>query len=126
MRIAPDRPRRTRREGVVPMINVGFLLLVFFLLVAEIAPPDPFAVNPPGVAAPEPLSRGEDILHVAADGRLAHGTARSEAVFAQIAAGEGVLVLRADRSLPAAELAALLGRIAAAGRGEVRLVTVGH
>lgn len=126
MRIAPERPRRTRREGVVPMINVGFLLLVFFLLAAEIAPPDPFAVTPPGVAAPEPLAGGADVLHVAADGRLALGAARGEAVFAALAAGEGVLTLRADRGLPAADLAALLGRIAAAGRRELRLVTVGR
>lgn len=126
MRFAPDRPRRTRREGVVPMINVGFLLLVFFLLVAEIAPPDPFAVTPPGVATPEPLVSGEGVLHVAGDGRLAYGAARGESVFAALSAGEGGLTVRADRNLPAADLAALLGRIAAAGRGDVRLVTVGR
>jgi periplasmic protein TonB len=40
-------PRRPRAESVVPMINVVFLLLVFFLMTATIAPPDPFASVPP-------------------------------------------------------------------------------
>ncbi|MEM1152412.1 MAG: biopolymer transporter ExbD, partial [Pseudomonadota bacterium] len=33
---APDRKRRA--ENYVPMINVVFLLLIFFLMTAQIAP----------------------------------------------------------------------------------------
>ena len=48
MRFAPPgaRPRRPR-ESAVPMINIVFLLLIFFLMTATIAPPAPFAVTPP-------------------------------------------------------------------------------
>lgn len=31
--------RRSRPESVVPMINIVFLLLIFFLMTAQIAPP---------------------------------------------------------------------------------------
>ena len=32
MRLGPDIPRRRPAENIVPMINIVFLLLVFFLL----------------------------------------------------------------------------------------------
>ena len=42
-----DMPkRRPRGESIIPMINVVFLLLIFFLLTAQIAPADPAAGIP--------------------------------------------------------------------------------
>lgn len=49
MDFAPPK-RRPRAESIVPMINVVFLLLIFFLMTAQIAPPDPFEVAPPNCA----------------------------------------------------------------------------
>jgi len=121
-------PRRRRAaERIVPMINVVFLLLIFFLMTARLAPPDPFEVTPPDAAgALAEMPAG--VLHVAADGRLAFGPARGEAVFAAIAAwpdkGAG-LTLRADGAAPAVEIARILERVAAAGVSEVRIVTTG-
>ena len=42
-------PRRApnRSENIIPMINVVFLLLMFFMLSAQVAPPDPFDVEVP-------------------------------------------------------------------------------
>lgn len=125
MEFAPPNRPRAPRESVVPMINVVFLLLIFFLMTAEIAPPPPLEVAPPAAEAP-PGAGGEAALHVGADGRLAYRDARDEAVWTALAAreGEGPLPLRADAGLPAAELAALLGRLAAAGVAEVDLAVV--
>lgn len=138
MRLAPLRHRR-RSENIVPMINVVFLLLIFFLMTAEIAPPDPVDVAPPSAAEGE-AGRAEDrpTLYLAADGTLAFEEARgtdavlsalTAAAQAACAAGcpEGVrpaLVLRADAGLPAARLAALMPRLAEAGFAEISLVTV--
>ncbi|WP_273523720.1 ExbD/TolR family protein [Rhodosalinus sediminis] len=121
----PRPARRRAGESVVPMINVVFLLLIFFLMTAEIAPPPPLEVAPPAAEAP-PAPGGEAALHVAADGRLAYRDARGEGVWPALAdrEGEAALPLRADAALPAAELARLLGRLAAAGVGEVDLAVV--
>lgn len=125
MRLDPPAPRR-RPDSIVPMINVVFLLLIFFLMSAQIAPPDPVEVTPP--AAPQDAAIGAGVtLFVGADGVAAFrdltGTAALEA--ALVAAGDGdVLYLRADSDVPAARVAGLVARIAAAGRdGALTLVT---
>lgn len=117
-------PARTRRKGesIVPMINVVFLLLIFFLMTATIAPPDPFSTEPPEAGTAEVADR-QDALYVAADGTLAFGEARGEAVFTAIP-GDAALLVRADAGLEAAALADVLGRLAAAGVTDVRLAAV--
>jgi biopolymer transport protein ExbD len=118
-------PPRPHSESVLPMINVVFLLLIFFLLAAEIAPTEPFTVNPPPGAASE-RSEGATILHLAADGRLAFGgAAGAAAVAAAAAAANGTPVrLRADRETDGATLARTLAGLAEAGAVRVDLVTV--
>ncbi|MHC0052638.1 ExbD/TolR family protein [Actibacterium sp. D379-3] len=125
MEFAQQQQRRMRGEDIVPMINVVFLLLIFFLMTAQIAPPDPLDVTPPqGVG--ETVAPG-DTLFIAADGALAFGDARGAAVFAALAGRDAAqpLVLRADAGVPGARLAALLARLAQAGQGQVLLVVGG-
>ena len=120
MRFAAPRRRRPA-ENIVPMINVVFLLLIFFLMTAQIAPPDPFAVTVPLSDAGDP-AQGPAVLYVSAAGDLALGPARGEAVFAALDPATPLLI-RADSALPAADLARLLPRLAATGLTEVALVT---
>jgi biopolymer transport protein ExbD len=118
IRLATEK--RARPESVVPMINVVFLLLVFFLMTAVLTPPDPFEVALPGAEAP--LGETSEImLVVGASGQLALGTARGEAVFSEVPAG--LLKIRADASLDGAELARLVSRLRASGVTRVELVT---
>ena len=116
------RPRRPRGESIVPMINVVFLLLIFFLMTATIAPPDPFGATPPEARAAESAQRSET-LHVGPDGALAFGDLRGDAALAAIPA-DAPLLVRADASLPASDLAGILARLAEAGVADVRLVAV--
>lgn len=116
--------RRSRIDSIVPMINIVFLLLVFFLLTATVAPPEPLEVTPPESEAGQ-QAEGEDILFLAADGTLALGAAEGEAVFEAIAARPAEappLMLRADRAVPGAEIAALMARLGEIGVERVRLV----
>ena len=117
-------PRREARESIVPMINVVFLLLIFFLMTAQIAPPEPFEVSPPESSAEGP-AEARAVLHVAGTGELAFNDARGEAVFAALdGLGEAeTLKLRADRSVPAEKIAALLGRLAGLGISKIELVS---
>jgi len=125
MRLDPPAPRR-RPESIVPMINVVFLLLIFFLMSAQIAPPDPVEVTPP--AAPRDAAIGAGVtLFVGADGAVAFRDLEGPAAIgaAVAAAGDGdAFHLRADADVPAARVAALVARIVAAGRdGALTLVT---
>jgi biopolymer transport protein ExbD len=118
----PPRPRRG--ESVVPLINIVFLLLVFFLLTATIAPPEPLPVTPPEAAGAEAALEAV-VLHVGADGSLALGAARDDAALARIAADPPpALTVRADAALDGAAFADLLARLQAAGVGTVRLSVV--
>jgi biopolymer transport protein ExbD len=114
-------PRRRPAENIVPMINVVFLLLIFFLMTAQIAPPDPFTVTVPASDAGDPAP-GPAVLYVSATGELAYGLARGDAVFAVLDPATPLLI-RADTALEAAELARLLTRLAAVGLTGVALVT---
>jgi biopolymer transport protein ExbD len=115
-------PQVRRRESIVPMINVVFLLLIFFLMTATIVPQPPFQMTLPE-AGDAPETPGTAPLFVSADGSLAHRGAFGEAAITSIDPGQA-LEVRADARLAASELAALLPRLAALGIEEIRLVTV--
>lgn len=119
--------KRQAGEPILPMINVVFLLLIFFLLSSQIAPRAPFAVTPPELESGEPPAP-EAVLFMAADGQLhfsgAEGGDALAAVAAQAAELED-LTLRADARVPAREVAALISRLRAAGIKAVSLTGTG-
>ena len=117
-------PRRTPREAIVPMINVVFLLLIFFLMTARIAPPDPFGAHPPrAVEGGEP--QGQRVLHIAEDGRMALGGLTGAAALDALSeAGDEPVRVRADGRLAAADLARILREIAARGAGPDALTVI--
>ena len=86
----PEAPRRPARESIIPMINVVFLLLIFFLMTAEIAPPQPFAVTPPRASTAAPAARGVT-LYISAGGQVGFrdrtGPAALALLSGQLAAG---------------------------------------
>ena len=122
------------------MINVVFLLLIFFLMTAQIAPPEPFEVTPPEVTAEGVEADGEFTLYLGPDGAIAYeGTEGETAALAALDAARETycqaggcsetlppppLVLRADAAVAGTQLARLMPRIAQAGFAEIRLVTV--
>ena len=126
-RIPGARRRRAPAEALVPMINVVFLLLIFFLMSATIAPPDPFDVTLPGASAQDSADpSGRMVLHVSADGEMAYGDLRGDAAIAALVTeGDGRpdrVMLRADEGLDGAVFAGILERLAAAGLGDVDLM----
>ena len=116
----PHQPARQPRETVLPMINVVFLLLIFFLMTASIEPSPPFPIDPPR-AGGEVAQAAPRVLWVSASGELASISARGEDALAALAAEPGPVLLRADAALPAADLAVLLARLGASGLTEVTL-----
>lgn len=120
----PSAPRRG--DSIVPMINIVFLLLIFFMLTATIAPPDPFDLALPEgeVNATAPAAPRRLVLVIGADGARAHDGATGAAALAALRAAyrPGDLVeLRADAGLDGAAFARLLAELAAAGIDGVTL-----
>ncbi|AHD02035.1 ExbD/TolR family protein [Leisingera methylohalidivorans] len=119
--------RRRTAEPILPMINVVFLLLIFFLLSSQIAPRAPFTVVPPKLETGEAAASGA-ILFMAADGQLhfsgAKGGDALAAVIAQ-AGGRRRLSLRADAAVPAREVASLISRLRDTGITSVTLAGIG-
>ena len=87
MRFAQPRQRR-RTESIVAMINV-FLVLIFFMMAARIAPPQPFDVTPPQATSQARPGQSRTV-YLSEDGALAFGAARGAAVWAAMMAA-GIL-----------------------------------
>jgi len=124
MQFSPPRRRRAP-EPIVPMINVVFLLLIFFLMSAQIAPPAPFDVTLPESAAGDHTAPA-DTLYMDAEGRPAFNEARGDAVLDALAARatpDQPLQIRADAGMDARALARLLPQLAARGIARVEIVT---
>ena len=117
-----DQPRRRNGENIVPMINVVFLLLIFFLMTAQIAPPEPLEVNPPQSQDGEQTD-GTAILFLSATGGIAFEALRGDEAISRFAEVEDGLV-RVDADLPAADLAKTLATLRAFGVADVGIITV--
>jgi biopolymer transport protein ExbD len=105
---APEPSRRP--EAVLPMVNLVFLLLIFFLMVATIAPPRPVPVALPDAAEAEPAEAAERRVFLDAGGAV-HGDAGPVT---------GLVTVHADREAPARRLAEVLRALGP--EAEVRLV----
>lgn len=126
MDFTPPRPARHASENIVPMINVVFLLLIFFLMTAQIAPPDPFEITPPEITATDGAPDGELVIYLAAERRSSFdGQSGQDALQAALARARGASVMiRADAGVDAARFANVLGQLSKAGALEIRLVTM--
>jgi len=131
-----DPPRKPAAENLLPMINVVFLLLIFFLISAQLTPPEPFPVTPPE-AETEAEAMGDFTLHLDAAGEVGYRDAigQEPALAALTAAREAycaagdcetaapALLLRADGAVPAARLAELMPALGQLGFARVDLIT---
>lgn len=130
MKLPYPRPRR-RGDNLIPLINVVFLLLIFFMLAGTLSGPQPFSIVPP-TARSEALSELEHIVvHIAVDGRVAvngeilsktRWPARMETMLA--GRPDALVQVRADAQLRARAFLEVMRRLQAAGVQEIRLVTV--
>lgn len=127
----PPSGAKNGDERILPLINVVFLLLIFFMLAGRLSTPDPLAIEPPASASEAlPPAPGIEVL-AAADGRLAlDGRVVTEAdllaaVRQRVAAAPSPDIrFRADGELAAAHAIGLMRGLQEAGVGTLYLVTV--
>lgn len=126
MDFSPPKPRR-ESEPALPMINVVFLLLVFFLMSAQIVTPPPVDVTPPVTERGE-TAQTDLRLHISAGAVTAFADRQGEDVWPALAAiddpAEAMLLIRADAALPAQELAGVLTRLSDLGFRNIQLAAV--
>ncbi|CUH67337.1 protein TolR [Thalassovita gelatinovora] len=110
----PSRRRTT--ESVVPMINVVFLLLIFFMMSARIAPAPPFDLTLPTAVQNAALEE-DRALYLSADGAVGFQGLLGAKAWAALGVLDKTqeLTVRADADLPAPMLAAVLAKLAAMG-----------
>ena len=123
MRRALTQTERPRGEPRIALINIVFLMLIFFLIAGSLAPrpeSDVALVSLPGITTEPP----SDALVMLADGSLRHaGAALSrEDALARFADAPRLRLLP-DRDAPAGALVALAQALRAAGVAELVIVT---
>ena len=131
MRISPTRRRDRMAEPLLPMIDVVFFLIIFFMMVSRLAEPEPVALDRPVSGLPEEAT-GELSLYIdpageflALDGAdVLRGAAAVAEVTGRCVGHCGTLLIHADAAAPARAVAALLAELATRGLADVRLVTV--
>ena len=119
-----EPPRKPRKEAIVPMINVVFLLLIFILMTSQLAQPEPFKVTPP-VSSVEGEPESDPVLFINAEGRLSFDAQEGDSAIEALAAQSNendVIQLRADAELAAGTLAQVLRDLSAAGLSRVELI----
>ncbi|WP_417258494.1 ExbD/TolR family protein [Celeribacter sp.] len=124
---------RTNRErldiGLVPMINVVFLLLIFLLMTARLVSPPPLDISVP--EAESDMARGEaDTLYLSRAGVLVFNDSEGEAAALTALTGWAKnciacqLNLMADQRASARALTSILSKLGAIGIEDITLVTV--
>jgi len=123
-----DRKRRERqRPGLTSLVDVVFLLLIFFLLAGSLQSGAPFEVVPPEGSVGLTLGEGPVAVWLAADGRVALGDEilAPESLVDRLSAvlpGSSEVRLTADARARARHLLPVLEALREAGAGEIELV----
>ena len=130
MHFARPRPRNDD-ERILPLINVVFLLLIFFMLAGRFSTSDPFEIEPPRSASEGVATERDILVLVGADGRLAldgeiiEETALGAAVADRLSPDKEMrLWLKADGGAETTRVVEVMELLRAAGAERLRLLTV--
>ena len=125
--------RRTVREApfsMAPLIDVVFLLLIYFLLSAHFITEEGIDVKLPQARAAEIDAAEPVVVYVLRDGRIRHRDREvgKERLFDRLReelAGKGdpSVIIRADRSVILNRVVTVMDVAKAAGAGSIRLAT---
>jgi biopolymer transport protein ExbD len=139
MRFTKPRPRTATDDALIPLINVVFLMLIFFMIAGQISAPEALSIEPP-ISQQGRLTQPERILllmdaqgRVALDGEILPASALPDRLAARLAsagagnaaaagAGSGI-TLKADAAVTQGQLRELLAELHALGIERLRLLS---
>ncbi len=130
MRLTQPPPRRDQEVALIPLINIIFLLLIFFMIVGTIAPTDALSIDPPVSRQGRATDSDPVQLLIDADGRIALNGEIIPADQLDLRLAEELksldaslnLTLKADGAVVMAELRALLAQLRGLGVERVQLL----
>lgn len=134
MRFDPPRLRNDE-ERVLPLVNVVFLLLIFFMIAGKLAASDPFQTSPPQSQSDGQPETQDLLVLVGADGRLALDgevmleDALRSSLAVRLSSDTATRVrLKADSQAQATQVIAVMELLRDAGVERLKLLTVpeGH
>ena len=118
-------------DSILPLINVVFLLLIFFIMTGALHAVDYFNVNPPSSSSEFQASLDDTIILVGGDGRVAIDNKEVDEVDLQLsvsdklAANAGAIFrIKADGRVDAARVVEVMELIEAVGVRRVMLLTL--
>ncbi|WP_018946561.1 biopolymer transporter ExbD [Thioalkalivibrio sp. AKL17] len=125
------RPRNDD-ESILPLINIVFLLLIFFMVAGQLSAVDPFEVEPVESAVDGQPGPDEFMVIVGTEGRLAvnqdeidlEGMARLVAEHLQRHGDAARVRVKADGRAEAVDVVGILERLREAGVERIDLLTV--
>lgn len=130
MDITEPRPKNDD-EKVLPLINVVFLLLIFFMIAGHLEATDPFLIDPPSSSSEGAAEMRELVVLVGPDGQLAldgvvmDAAALEAAVAERFTGGATPMVwLKGDAGADAVQAIEVMEILRAAGVERLKLLTV--
>ena len=131
MRLAAASPPARKPEPTIALINIVFLMLIFFLVAGTLSPPldnDVSLISTIEANPSEPpnalfvTEEGEMRLRGSATDAQGFMLARAETL-GEDAAKQLEIKVAADRDLPAAKLVDIVGALKAAGASKISIIT---
>ena len=117
-------------DRIMPLINIVFLLLIFFIVAGVMREPAPFEIDAPEASSETVIEKPELTIFVAEDGRIAVGEQRvaraglGELVAPMLAeAPDRRIRIAADEKAEAVEVIAVMETLRSLGAERVRLTT---
>ncbi len=128
---APKRRAKDDEERILPLINIVFLLLVFFMVAGRLTAPDPFKIELPHSSSDDEAGVQEAMIAIGQDGRLAlDGTVMIEAeilsaLTERLSSDDGLKVrMKADGQVEAIRVVEVMELLREAGVEKLAMLTV--
>lgn len=116
-------PSRVKKESIIPMVNVIFLLLIFFLMTSSFIIPDPFELDKPYADSSNKVST-EERLYISKTGKVLISDKVNENAWRYLEQSTPEkLLLIADSSFPAKDLLNISEKLKELGVIELNLLT---
>jgi biopolymer transport protein ExbD len=122
---------RDDHDRMIPMVNVVFLLLAFFLIAGTLRVSDGLNIEPPEMATSGALERDNPVLSIAADGALylngetiAKDSAAQAAIRLLSETPTSELYIKASRDTPVSVILPLMRTLSEQGIATIRLIAI--
>ena len=128
-RARPQTGRSGADVGILPLINVVFLLLIFFMLAGRFASEGPFPIMPTQSNSQTEPGEQDLVVVVGPDGTIVMGDEQTSldelpGLLAAQAEDQSPVWLKSDAGAEAVRVIDVMHAVRDAGIGEVRLLTV--